>query len=206
MNIPNKIKELIKNYPLTKDDIGRSEDVVYLIDKKYVLKVSKNHERLLKEKQINDYLKGKVPVAESIEFEADNEYSYYLQSYIDGESLISKKYLNNPDFLISILKKAIDLFHSIDASNCSFKNEESEGEIFVHGDLCLPNILVNNDEIVGFIDLGSAGVGDPWMDYAWCIWSFEYNLNSKEYTPKLLKELGIEFNQELFDKYTKMED
>lgn len=206
MNIPNKIKELIKNYPLTKDDIGRSEDVVYLIDKKYVLKVSKNHERLLKEKQINDYLKGKVPVAESIEFEADNEYSYYLQSYIDGESLISKKYLNNPDFLISILKKAIDLFHSIDASNCLFKNEESEGEIFVHGDLCLPNILVNNDEIVGFIDLGSAGVGDPWMDYAWCIWSFEYNLNSKEHTSKLIKELGIEFNQELFDKYTKMED
>ena len=54
--------------------------------------------------------------------------------------------------------------------------------------------------------LGSSGVGDPWMDYAWCIWSLEYNLNSKDYTPKLLKELGIEFKQELFDKYTKMED
>ena len=206
MNIPNDIKELIKGYPLIKDDVGRSEDIVYLVGNKYILKISKNHQRLLKEKQINDYLKDKIPVAESVAYKEDNEYAYYLRTYIDGESLISKKYLNNPDILILLLKKANELIHSIDVENCPFKNKESDGNTFIHGDLCLPNILVKNDKIVGFIDLDSAGVGDVWMDYAWCIWSFEYNLNSKGYTPKLLEELGIEFNQELFDKYTKMGD
>lgn len=71
----------------------------------------------------------------------------------------------------------------------------------IHGDYCLPNILVKNGKINGFVDLGSAGVGDPWRDYAWAIWSLEYNLGIKEYTPLLLEKLGIEFNQEKYDEY-----
>ena len=31
----------------------------------------------------------------------------------------------------------------------------------------------------------------------------EYNLKTKEFTPLLLEKLGIEFDQEKFDKYTK---
>lgn len=206
MNIPNKIKEILKDYPLKKDTLGRSEDLIYFAVNKYVLKISKNKEKLRHEMEMNNYLNGKLPVSKTIVYEEDNEYGYYLKTYIEGEPLISKKYLKNPYNLILLLKDALDKIHSVDIVNCPFANSYSKGDCFIHGDFCLPNILVKDNKISGFIDLNDAGIGDKYADYSWCVWSFEYNLKTNKYTPVLLKELGIEFNQELYDKYTKMED
>ena len=62
------------------------------------------------------------------------------------------------------------------------------------------------DEIVGIIDLThSTFSNDLWIDYAWIIWSFEYNINSKDYTNELLKALNIKFNQEKFDEIIKLD-
>lgn len=47
--------------------------------------------------------------------------------------------------------------------------------VFVHGDPCLPNVLVRDGELAGFVDLGGAGVGDPFKDLALALWSLEYN-------------------------------
>ncbi len=44
------------------------------------------------------------------------------------------------------------------------ENRPEEDRRFTHGDMCLPNILTKNGQISGFLDLGSAGVGDPWRD------------------------------------------
>ena len=78
--------------------------------------------------------------------------------------------------------------------------------MFVHGDMCLPNVLAIGDEVSGIIDTESCGLGDPWIDYAWCIWSFEYNMGTKEYTPILLEKLGIEFDEEKYKQYINEEE
>lgn len=65
-------------------------------------------------------------------------------------------------------------------------------------------IPAKDGKISGFIDTEASGIGDPWMDYAWCIWSFEYNLGTKEYTALLLERLGIEFDAEKYERYTKI--
>ena len=201
MNVPNKIKEIIKDYPLKKDELGRSDKLIYFAKDKYVLKISKSKKELAKEKDILLFLEGKLPVAKCLHYEEDEEYAYLLETFIDGVPLCSEEYLKNPLKLINLLKQALDIFHKVDVSNCGFMNEYSKGSTFVHGDFCLPNILVKDDRIVGFIDLNSSGLGDSYIDYSWCIWSFEYNLKTTKYTQLLLKELGIEFNKELFDKY-----
>jgi aminoglycoside phosphotransferase len=36
--------------------------------------------------------------------------------------------------------------------------------VFTHGDFCLPNFLVTNQEVTGYIDLGEAGPCDLYMD------------------------------------------
>ena len=47
--------------------------------------------------------------------------------------------------------------------------------VLSHGDLCLPNIFIDNGKISGFIDLGDMGIGDKWRDIALCYRSLRWN-------------------------------
>ena len=43
---------------------------------------------------------------------------------------------------------------------------EQEDSVIVHGDFCLPNIILQGESLSGFIDVGRAGVSDRWRDLA----------------------------------------
>lgn len=61
----------------------------------------------------------------------------------------------------------------------------------IHGDFCLPNILLNdNFEITEIIDLENAGIGDKHIDLFWAIWSLNYNLNTDVFTDCFLENYG----------------
>ena len=205
--IPAQIENFIKSMKIEEIKDGHcSGDLVYKVENKYILKISENIQRLEREKKINDYLKDKLPVSESVAFEIEKDRAYYLKTMVQGESLLEKKYLENPHLTAEILAKAIKMIHSIDTNGCEFYNGESKGNVFVHGDMCLPNVLAIGEEVGGIIDTESCGLGDPWIDYAWCIWSFEYNMGTKEYTPILLEKLGIEFDEEKYKQYINEEE
>lgn len=180
----------------------RSGDLVYRVGEDYILKVSDNIERLQRERAVNDFLTGKVGVSETVWFMVEEERAFYLKTRLEGETLASKKYLRNPRELVRLLARAMEMIHSVDISGCPIKSPDSEGDCFIHGDFCLPNILAKDGEVSGFIDLEAGGIGDPWMDYAWCIWSLEYNLGTNQYTGLLLDALGIAFDREKFECYT----
>ncbi len=67
------------------------------------------------------------------------------------------------------------------------------GSVFTHGDCCLPNILITNDCRFGFVDVGMAGVGDPWRDLALAIRSIRRNLGEIWVMP-FLAEYGMEMD------------
>lgn len=165
--LPKEINSFIKDLKYNIDNIGRSEDQVILFEDKYVLKISNNKELLFREKQMNDYLYNKIPSSKSICFIEENNKYYYLRTQINGKSLIDSKYINNPNLLIELIVKAVNLLKQLDKYNCPIKSTDNQGSDFIHGDLCLPNIYVNdNNEISGFIDLGNSGLGDRWYDYS----------------------------------------
>ncbi len=56
---------------------------------------------------------------------------------------------------------------------------EHEKNVFSHGVYFLPNILVRNHNIVGFIDLGLAGLYPKERDIAQLIKSLTYNYQTK---------------------------
>ena len=48
----------------------------------------------------------------------------------------------------------------------------------IHGDYCLPNIIMDNFQLKEFVDLGSGGVGGRHWDLFWGIWALKNNLNT----------------------------
>lgn len=70
--------------------------------------------------------------------------------------------------------------------NCHKLNNNT----LVHGDYCLPNIILNNWDFSGFIDLGLAGQGDKHFDIFWGMWSIYYNTKDINYSKKFLKLYG----------------
>ena len=65
-----------------------------------------------------------------------------------------------------------------------------------------PKVRARNFEEVALGYDEAVAIDDPWIDYAWCIWSLEYNLGTNKYTPELLKSLNIDFDKEKYDKFT----
>ena len=63
-------------------------------------------------------------------------------------------------------------------------------DTLLHGDYCLPNILLDNWKFSGFIDVGGGGVGDRHFDIFWGIWSLFFNLKTNDYCDRFLNVYG----------------
>lgn len=200
-NLPNDIKEFLEKGKFIKyekmTEFSRSGDQVYNIDDKYILKISTKKERLIYEKNIYNKLDSYSYFPKTLFFSICKEYTYYLRTNIKGKPLCSNEYLKNPELVVNLLCEAINILHSIKIN----EKKNNQSDVFVHGDCCLPNILIDDNKVVGFIDMNDAGYDDPWVDYSWALWSLEYNLKTNEYNKMLLDKLGIEMNEEKYIKY-----
>lgn len=65
-------------------------------------------------------------------------------------------------------------------------------DALLHGDYCLPNILLDGFEFSGFIDLGNGGVGDRHIDLFWGAWTLNYNLKTDKYRNRFFDAYGRE--------------
>ena len=60
----------------------------------------------------------------------------------------------------------------------------------LHGDYCLPNILLDHWQFSAFIDLDAAGIGDKHTDLFWGMWSLQFNLKTDAYCQRFLDAYG----------------
>lgn len=65
-----------------------------------------------------------------------------------------------------------------------------KADVLLHGDYCLPNIMLDNWEFSGFIDLDGAGIGDRHIDLFWGVWTLEFNLKTDRYAQRFLDAYG----------------
>ena len=63
-------------------------------------------------------------------------------------------------------------------------------DTLLHGDYCLPNIMLDNWKFSGFIDLGNGGVGDRHIDLFWGAWSLFFNLKTDAYRDRFFDAYG----------------
>lgn len=63
-------------------------------------------------------------------------------------------------------------------------------DALVHGDYCLPNIMLQNWQLTGFIDIADSGIADRHYDLAWGLWTLMYNLKDSQYGEMFLDAYG----------------
>ena len=72
-------------------------------------------------------------------------------------------------------------------------------DTLLHGDYCLPNILLKDWQFSGFIDLGAGGVGDRHVDLFWGAWTLNFNLKTDRYRDRFLDVYGRDrINEDVF--------
>ena len=71
-----------------------------------------------------------IPGSRSICFVVEKSKAYYLRTFIKGESLISERFINNPDILIETIVNVIEKIRKIDSTNCKIKSTDNIGNSF----------------------------------------------------------------------------
>ena len=65
-----------------------------------------------------------------------------------------------------------------------------KNDVLLHGDYCLPNIMLSDWKFSGFIDLGNGGVGDRHIDLFWGAWTLWFNLKTDQYRARFFDAYG----------------
>lgn len=103
---------------------------------------------------------------------ADVERTYQSKSYVNHESR----------FGFSSAEEAYAVL-------CAGK-DALQSRVLLHGDYCLPNIILRDWQLSGFIDVGFGGVGDRHIDLFWGVWSLWFNLKTNAYCDRFLDAYG----------------
>ena len=65
-----------------------------------------------------------------------------------------------------------------------------KNEVLLHGDYCLPNVILDDWSFSGFIDLDHGGIGDRHIDLFWGAWSLGFNLGTDRWRSRFLDAYG----------------
>ena len=63
-------------------------------------------------------------------------------------------------------------------------------DVLLHGDYCLPNVMLDDWRFSGFIDVDSGGAGDRHVDLFWGVWSLQFNLKTDRWGDRFLDAYG----------------
>ena len=92
------------------------------------------------------------------------------------------KHLFSGSFKIDSAEEAYETF--------SYFKGEFKPEVLLHGDYCLPNVILDSFKLSSFIDVGCGGVGDRHIDIFWGVWTLFFNLKTEKYTDRFLDAYG----------------
>ncbi len=120
------------------------------------------------------WLSGRRPVPEVVGFFHVAGDDWMLTRAVPGRPMYEASTGWEPAQFAQEFGRILKALHSADATGCPF-GVKRRGSVLVHGDYCLPNVLVSDGKLSGLVDVGRAGFGNPELDLAAGVWTLQYN-------------------------------
>lgn len=117
MDLPEKIKNIIGDRSYTLDEIGMSDSQVLLFDD-MVLKIQPEGAEARTERKMMHWMRGRLPVPEILCHEIEGNRSFLLMSRVSGKMSCDLEFINEPERLVDILCKGLEMLWSVDTSDC----------------------------------------------------------------------------------------
>lgn len=73
------------------------------------------------------------------------------------------------------------------------KKPQKEEFVFTHGDYCLQNVMIHENKLSGFIDLGRAGVADKYQDIALAYRTLKNNFGNEKWFEIFKRYYGLDY-------------
>ncbi len=163
------------------------QDEVYKIetpDSNYYLKISST---LKAECDNLKKLEGLLNTPRVINFYDAGRSDYLLISELPGKNLV-ELIEEWPELeIVDTFAKAVKQLHAMDATRAFPK--ASSTDVLLHGDMALPNIIISEQQEIGYIDFGQMAFGPPELDLADAIWSLQRNMGP-DYGELFLEKYG----------------
>jgi aminoglycoside phosphotransferase len=144
--------------------------------------------RLAGERDRLAWLKGRWPVPDVVGFFQASGDEWLVTWALDGVPMFDPSVGWSPQRVAAELGEILRVLHATDAHDCPF-GQRAPGRVLVHGDFCLPNVLVHEGSLSGLVDLGGAGLANPETDLAAGVWTLQYNYG-KGYARAFLEAYG----------------
>lgn len=201
-------KELGGEVVVEKEATG-DQNVVYKLQSLggiYFLKIGSG---LDKEVERLQWLEDKQPVPKVRAFVSKGDTDGLLLSAVAGTNLKNVCHELGAEKTVDILVSALQKLHGTNIEDCPF-GTKGQGKVLIHGDACLPNFIVKDGEMAGYIDLEDMRMDIPEVDLAAGVWSLRYNLGPGHGIPFLTK-YGIEnptseLEERLHTQYEQMQE
>jgi aminoglycoside phosphotransferase len=120
------------------------------------------------------WLARRWPVPEVIGMFHESGDDWLVTREVPGVPLYDPTIERKPARIAKLFGEILRELHQADAVGCPF-GVRKRGNVLIHGDYCLPNVLVSDGRLSGVVDVGRAGLGNPEDDLAAGVWTLHYN-------------------------------
>jgi len=210
--LPQSIRQYVKGAKIFDSSSDNARSLFISGEQRAYLKISKRG-TLKREYEMANFLHQHRVSPNVIAYESDLDADYLLTEAVSGEDGTAAMHIGNPEKLASVFGEYLKMLHSLPTEGCPYANKTNEllnearvkgidlrvldeydysavDNVIIHGDYCLPNIIMDNFQFKGFIDVGNGGVGDRHYDLYWGIWTLQYNLKTDKYRDVFLDAYG----------------
>lgn len=148
-------------------------------DRSAYLKVAPS---LTGERERLQWLAGRVRVPAVLAWRAaaEKDADWLLTAALPGQDLADRCQMTPPRDIVRSLAEALLRFHALPMEDCpfpcTFPCRAGAAPVILHGDACLPNVVIDATGESGYIDLGDAAIGPREIDLAAAVWSLHHNL------------------------------